>query len=270
MRKTLIFLLAALAAAQSPGSKGKQTMADRLRLRGFAGPGFVQKEFVGGLGGHLEEGFGARRAEKMIERLGSRKLSARDVLRLENGEATKSQVRSVFGANRGEVKDVLQVLDRAVIDKDRKLFFGIIIMTTVFDLKIDATSDFCRQVATACAVIDGDQTAKLLSGNVSRNTVKEIFGFRAKADQRVMQRILNRAWDSVYLTHPLADSITRRAGRPRGRFEAMGYPRLRRGMPGYGGEFASGKAGGLPFDAGMPPCPFFGKNLEDLFGIGKK
>ncbi|MHC4491010.1 MAG: hypothetical protein ACYTDU_05245 [Planctomycetota bacterium] len=270
MRKTLILVLAALAAAQSPGSKGKQTMAEKLRLRGFAGPGFVQKDFVGGLGGHLKEGLGARRADKMIERLGSHDLSARDVLRLQNGETTKSQVRTVFGANRGEIKGVLQALDRTVIDKDRKLFFGIVIMTMVFDFKIDATSDFCRQVAMTCTLMDGDQTAKLLSGNVSRNTVKEIFGFRAKADQREMQRILNRAWDSVYLTHPLADSITRRAGRPKRRYEARRYPTLRRGMPGHGGEYASGKAGGLPFDTEMPPCPFFGSNLEDFFDIKKK
>jgi hypothetical protein len=270
MRKTAILLLAAMAVAQNPGAKGKPTASERLKLRGFAGPGYVQQDFLAGLGGHLEQGLGERRAKKMMEQLRGRGLSARDMLRLQNGAITKAKVRSVFGANRGEVKSVLKALEHAVADKDGKLFFGIVIMTTVFDFEIDATSDFCKQVAMTCAEMNAEQTAKLMSGNVSRTTVKKIFGFRSRADQRDMQRILNRARDSIYLTHPLADSLTRRTGKPERSFEVKRHPKLRKGMPGHGDAFAKGEAGGLPFDTNLPPCPYFGKNLEDFFGIRER
>jgi hypothetical protein len=32
-------------------------------------------------------------------------------------------------------------------------------------------------------------------------------------------------------------------------------------MPGCGGEFKDGKAGGLPFDQELPPLPFAGENM---------
>ena len=264
MRRVLILLLAATGWAQ-----GRQSpVAEQVRLKGTAGAGYIQKDFLDTLGSGYWEEFGGKRADELFKHLQKRDLKANDVQRFLNGLFTKSEYRSQFGTRRGEVERMQTLVDFAVAEKDKKLFFGMVIATMVVTHKQDPTGEFCKQVAATYSAVDAKQTAKLLSGNVSKNTIRDIFKFRHKADLKLMQRILNDARESTYVRHPLARSLARRGGMRKGNrddFDAAGFPKLVRGMPGFGGEFAGGTAGGLPFDKKLPACPYFGDELEELF-----
>ncbi|MHC4549457.1 MAG: hypothetical protein ACYTEZ_11845 [Planctomycetota bacterium] len=267
MRTTLLLLLTGLALAQGP--RGQPPVGERLRLRGTAGPGYIQQHFVDDLAQRTADAFGRRRGERMLRQLRESGLDPEEVTRLMAGALTKGRLREGFGARSNEVKRVEEALDHAIVDKDKRFFFGILILTMVGDLKMDPTGQFCRQVAATCGAIDEKQVARLFAGNVSRKTIAEIFAFTHRADQTEMQDILNRTWDSPYFHHPMARSIQRRGKKGRKRYDPSLFPKLREGMPGFGGEFAKGMAGGLPFDPKTPPCAFFGKNLEEFFDAMK-
>ena len=265
MRRVWILLLAATVWAQA---RGNRPVAERVRLRGTAGAGHIQKEFLGALSSEFWDEFGKSRAEEIFDRLQRRGMTANDVQRLMNGLLTKSELRKRFGAKRNEVERMERIIDGAVTDKDRKLFFGILIATMIEKHEEDPSGEFCKQVAATCSAIDEKQARELLKGAVSKNMIKEIFKFRHKADLKLMQRILNSTWDSAYVGYPMAQSLARRGGRRKGgrsRYDASAFPKLERGMPGFGGEFARGTAGGFPFDSALPACPYFGEDLEELF-----
>jgi len=190
-------------------------------------------------------------------------LEPKEVLSLVNGETTKGALRDLLGARGDEPSLVQEALDRAVAEKDKKLLFGVLVMTMALEGDVDPSSEFCRVVGGSRG-LDDKQFEKLCRGNVGTSFIRECFGFTSKDDQKDMQRFLLRTWDSPYLLHPLGASLAKRGG-VTGTFDAKKFPKPAAGMPGCGDEYKSGEAGGLPFDKGLPPVPYYGENLEEFF-----
>lgn len=78
----------------------------------------------------------------------------------------------------------------------------------------------------------------------------------------VQKDFLKMLLSSPMLCHPMCESLGMAGDR---KFDPKKCPAPEEGMPGSGEEFAGGEAGGLPFDPGMPPCPFAGENADVLF-----
>lgn len=255
-RLPILGLLAALALAQ-----GRQT-PEAFYLQGTCGPGYVQRDFLEALGTKLSDEFGDRRGGEMLSSLRSAHLDAKAILALLNGQATDGDLRDLFGLRHERPQFVRKALDAAVADKDKKLLFGALVRTMV-EKGIDPSSDFC-QIGEGRDALTDDQFDRLCRGEVSVSLLRDSFGLKSTKDQRAMQGFMNDARSSPYLQHPLAASLAGR-GKLRGEYDPAKFPKPRDEMPGYGNEYKDGKAGGLPFDKGLPPVPFYGRNLEDFF-----
>jgi hypothetical protein len=143
------------------------------------------------------------------------------------------------------------------------MFFGIMIFIMVVDFDLDPTSEFCSQACGARDEVSDENFEKLLKGNVSVKVIMIVFGFESKDDGKFMQEIMNGMQQSPFGSHPMAQSMGMGGS---GGFDPSKFPTMGEGMPGFGGEFQGGMAGGMPFDQKMPPCPYYGANLEELLG----
>ncbi len=278
MRKTITTLLAVVcvagvAYAQGAGSgSGKKTIAQQLREEATAGAGYIQQDFINNVGEGLTEAFGSKRSNQMMETLTGQGLSQKDTLDLLNGKTTRSGLQDMFGASRAELSDLEKILGNSVDNKNRKMFFGVMVVVMVIDFDVDPDSDFCKQACGARDEMDSDAFAKMLKGSVSTNTIKDGFGFGDKADCKFMQQILNQMMQSMFFQHPMAESMGMNRGKPLSPKDMSQFGQLSEGMAGFPGEgntFGEGMAGGMPFDVKMPPCPFAGGNFESLFGEEK-
>ena len=275
MRKTFTTLLAVMCVAgfaygQGAGAgAGKKTIAQQLREEATAGAGYIQQDFLNSFGEGLTESFGEQRAKQMMETLKSQGLSDKDTLDLLNGKTTRSGLQDMFGASRGELSRLEEVLGKSVDGKNRKMFFGVMVVVMVIDFDVDPDSDFCRQACGARDEMDSEAFDKMLKGSVSTNTIKDGFGFGDKDDCKFMQQILNQMMQSMFFQHPMAQSMGMNRGKPLSAKDLEQFGELGKGMAGFPGEgntFGEGMAGGMPFDMTMPPCPFAGGNFESLFG----
>ena len=244
-------------AEQLRGSSGSQTIAQQLRQGGTAGPGYMQQDFLNGLGGSLQEQFGDRRGQQMLQTLQGQGLSSDDMLKLMNGQATTSQLGTMFGAGRGELDGVRSALDAAVGRKNQKMFFGILIVIVVIDCE-KTDGEFLKQMCNGMEAMDPAVFEKLMRGDVSTSTIQQGFGFADKSMCKEMQDCLNAMRESPLVNHPMAQSM---GMGDQSRFDKAEFPKAGEGMPGYDTHFAGGMAGGMPFDTGMPPMPFAGANM---------
>jgi len=244
-------------AEQLRGSTGSQTIAQQLRQAGTAGPGYMQQDFLNGLGGGLKDQFGDVRGTEMFKTLQGQKLGSDELLKLMNGQTTTSDLGTLFGATRGELDGVREAVDGAVDGKNQKMFFGILIVVIVIDCG-KTNEDFLKQACEGMEGMDPESFQKLMRGDVSTSTIQEGFGFGSKAMCKEMQECLNAMRKSPFVNHPMAQSMG--MGTP-GQFNPADFPALGEGMPGFGGDFAGGMAGGMPFDMKMPPLPFAGENM---------
>jgi hypothetical protein len=259
MRKLAMFgLLAALALAQGPQTP------EALYLRGTCGPGYVQSDFLDALRAQLANEFGERRGNEMADHLrGQRaRLDIKRTLALLNGQATDQELRDLFGLAHERPQFVRKALEGAVADKEKKLLFGALVRTMV-ENGVDPSSDFC-QLGQSRDSMSHDQFERLCRRDASASLMGECFGLKSRKDQQAMQGYMNDAWASPYLLHPVSASLAGRA-KLRGAYDPAKFPKARDEMPGYGNDYKEGMAGGLPFDQGLPPVPFYGRNLEEFF-----
>jgi hypothetical protein len=178
-------------------------------------------------------------------------------MKLLNGKMTESQLGNICDAKKGETERLEEAVEEAVDDKNRKCFFGILIIIVVCDCKCE-DGDFLKQMIKGMEAMDGDAADRLLRGDVSKDAIGECFGMTDKEMCKQMQEALNKLRSSPLLNHPMCESMG--MGKP-GQFNPEDFPELGEGMPGCGGEFKDGEAGGLPFDAELPPLPFAGENM---------
>jgi hypothetical protein len=229
-------------------------------LRGsVAGPGFIQDEFFAGLSGELEDSFGERRRGEMLATLADQDLEGKDVLKVMNGQLTKSQMKDYFGAKRSEMDELEKSLGESIKDKDQCFFFGIMFSTMVGDFDVDPTGEFCKQALGAKDELSDENWEKLLKGNVSKNTLKDCFGFSDKEDLSFMQEIVNGMKSSGMFNHPMCESM---GLGDKKKMRGKDFPRFEKGNAGFGGN-KDGKAGGLDCDLELPPCPFMGSNMDE-------
>jgi len=258
------WLLAALLLGGVALGQGQQSnaLARELREKGVAGPGFVQESFLGGLKTRLEERFGEKRGGSMFDgfvRRGAR-MKRDDVRRLLNGQATKSQMRAWFGKR--NLSGVRAVVDGVVLDKDMRLFFGILLFEMIDGFGLDPSAEFCRQVNHARDEMTEKDFRRILVGGITENLVERAFGFTDGEDQKFMKKILRSTRGSRYFTHPLCDSMP--IGSTRG-FEPRRFPAIRKGKGKKEQGYEDGLAGGLPFDNALPFVPFYGRNIEQIY-----
>jgi len=254
-------LVPSLALAQGGGASSKPTIAQQMRTTGVASPGYMQGELLKDLKANLEKEFGTDRSGEMMSTLAGQNLDASDVTDLFNGKATRSGMQDMFGAKRNELSGVERALKETVGEKNRKMLFGVIVIVMVADFDLPPDSEFCKQVCASRDEMSEEDLEKILKGNRSKGTMGSCFGLSSKDDQDLMQDVMKRVDELPFKDHPMAESLG--MGSPKS-FDASKCPKLAKGMPGFG-ENTDGKAGGLPVDAKLPPCPFAGENLKDLF-----
>lgn len=257
-----VLLMGGLAVAQ--GTRKRHSKED-MQKGCMASTGFVASEFLKDLEKQLTDQFGKERAAEMMKAFAAAKLKPRDSLGLLNGKATKSDLKAWFKIKDRELEGCQKSLEHAVDEKDKNLFFGLMFQVMTGDFDVDPTGEFCKQ---ACGAKDEMKKAtweKLKQGNRSKRTLTEGFGFSNKDDLKFLQDIINRVMESPMLNHPMCESMG--LGNAR-QFSKDDFPEMGQGMAGFG-EHQDGRAGGQPFPADMPPCPFFGENMGP-FGFGGK
>jgi hypothetical protein len=257
MRRPLVLLaLAALALAQ-----GRQTR-EAFFVSGAAGPGYVQNDFLDALRLRLGREFGDARADAMLARLRSASPDTRRMLALLNGAPADDELKTLLGLRHERLEFVRAALDAAVADKDKRLLFGALVRTMV-EKGVDPSSEFC-QLGRFRDKLTDDQFDRVCKGDASAALIRDAFGLKARSDQADLQAYLAATRKAPYLLHPVGASLARRAGLS-GKYDPTKFPTPRDEMPGYGNEYKDGTAGGLPFDKGLPPVPYYGRNLEDFF-----
>ncbi len=237
---------------------------DELITQGNAGPGFVQKDFMGGLQGKLEKKFGEKKGKQLFENMQSSGATAKDTTDLMNGESSKKDLKELFGCGSGDAKKIKGLVDDQVDDKNKKMFFGVIIIILVEEMGMDSSGDFMQQVAEGGNEINPDDLEKLMKGNFSTKLMSVIFGFGHKDDQKTMQSACNQAAGSSMMKHPLAGSMPFGENQG-GSFDPSSFMQGGEGMPGFGEGFEGGMCGGMPFPSELPPMPFMGENMGEIF-----
>ena len=259
-----ILLAAGLSAAQKPtigehlrGGTAGQQLRDELGLQGSAGPGYIQKEFLKSLQKSLGQKLGAKRASELTKNLKGQNLKPQEVMNLLNGKIGGSQLGNMCGAKKSESEEVEAAVEEAVKEKDRKCFFGILIIVLVCECKCE-DGDFLKQACKGMEKMEGADADRLMRGDVSSDAIQHAFGFGDKAMCKEMQEALNKTRSSPLANHPMCESM---GMGQKGKFKPEDFPKPEEGMPGCGGEFADGEAGGLPFDGSLPPLPYAGENM---------
>jgi len=264
---TLAVALSCLLLAGPAMAQGNQQPPTKEQISEgtVAGPGFVQDDFFKNLLECLKESFGKDRGSELMTAFSVAKLEIREVMDLMNGKnLTKKKIKEWFRAKESEVEGIKECIKKAIEQKDKGLFFGVMLFTMMKDFDVDPTGEFAKQ---ACGAKDemGDKSwQKLKSGSQSKNTMKEAFGFSNKDDQKFMQDIMKRMKESGMLNHPMCASMGMGDA---SKMNKRKFPEMGKGSAGFG-QFGDGTAGGKPFDKKMPPCPFFGDNMDSLLGRG--
>lgn len=267
-----ILFAAGLAAAQGKptiaeqlrGGTANQQLRDELGLKGNAGPGYVQQGFLDTLEGLLKEKFGEKRAAELMQNLRDENMTPQEVMDLLNGKMTESQLGNICKAKKGEAEKIEEAVDEAVDEKNKKCLFGILIVIVVCDCKCE-DEDFLKQMMKGMEGMDQAGAERLMRGDVSTGAMEECFGFTDKDMCKQMQDALNQLGSSPLANHPMCESM---GMGQKGKFKPEDFPKPAEGMPGCGGEFADGEAGGLPFDGKLPPLPFAGENMGFCGGEG--
>ncbi len=268
----------AQGAGGSSKGKGGQALKDLLSKQGTSGPGNIQQSFMQNLQKNLKQQAGPKTGGKLFNNLQNSALSSKDATKLINGNVTKSQMKNWFGASRKYTDDIEKSIDGAVEQKNKDGFFGMLNATMTKDYGVDPSGDFAAQACGAKGGIDMASLKKLTSGNTSVKSISSIFGFKSKGDSKFMQKILNSLLGSGMGKHPMMKSLGMAGGGQSGKkggksgFDMSKFPKLSKGMPGFGmDEKTGGLAGGLPCDFELPPCPFFEGSFKDLLKkCGKK
>jgi hypothetical protein len=255
-RLPVLALLATLALAQ-----GRQTR-EAFFTSGACGPGYVQADFLDALLARLSREFGDRHAKAMLDHLRGARVDAARMVKLLNGQLEDSDLRDLFGLSHERPAFVRAALDAAVADKDKRLLFGALVRTMV-EKGVDPSSDFC-QLGQFRDKLTDDQFDRICRGEATAAQIGDCFGLKSNQDQGDLEGYLQATRASPYLLHPLGASLARRA-KVAGKYDPEKFPKPRDEMPGYGNAFEDGTAGGLPFDKGLPPVPYYGQNLEDFF-----
>ena len=263
-RALFAFLSLTLGGIALGQHKTADSGRDQLSHKVVASAGYIQEHFVKQLAASLGEQFDLLRAKKMVARLVELEVEARDVAKIMNLRVSKKDVERFFGVSqRRSVDRAKEALAATVEEKDKRIFFGVMLHVMLHEFEIDPTSEFCRQACGALDSLESDDFKKLRT-TVSARMIGKVFGFRDQRDRKDMQRILRKTRGSVFMTHPMGESIGLRSLR---RFDRRKFPKLDPKMTGAGGAYKDGKAGGLPLDITMPPCPFLGedavKSLDD-------
>lgn len=269
-RITIGLLLAAAMASAQAAQATKPTIAEQLRggtsnqqlrsdlaSRGTAGAGYVQQDFFKTLLEALKRHFNEKRAGELYQHLMGVNVDLQDVKDLMNGKRlTESKLIKLFGATRDELDRLRLAIEEALNAKNRKLFFGILLQTMADSGTTDNT--VLKQTGGAVDSMSQANFEKLLRGTVSTATISDAFGLSDKGSCKQMQDALNAMRDSPLVNHPMCESMgmANRQG-----FKPEGFAKPAEGMPGCGGEFADGKAGGVPLDPELPPLPFAGENM---------
>lgn len=257
MRRSLVLgALAALALAQ-----GQQTR-EAFFTSGTAGPAYVQVDFLDALRLRLGREFGETRADAMLKSLRAAAPGAERTLALLNGALKDDEIRKLLGLRHERIEFVRTALDAAVTDKDKRLLFGTLVRTMV-EKGVDPSSEFC-QLGRFRDKLTDDQFERICRGEANGALIRDCFGLKARSDQAELEGYLRATRSSPYLLHPVGASLARRA-RLAGKYDRTKFPTPRDEMPGCGNEYKDGTAGGLPFDKGLPPVPYYGRNLEDFF-----
>jgi hypothetical protein len=255
-RLTILGAFAALALAQ-----GRQTR-EAFFVSGTTGPGYVQADFLDALRLRLGREFGEARADAMIKSLRAAAPDAKRMLALLNGAPADAELKALLGLRHERLEFVRTALAAAVTDKDKRLLFGALVRTMV-EKGVDPSSEFC-QLGRFRDKLTDDQFDRVCSGDTTPALIRDAFGLKARRDQGDLEGYLVATRSSPYLLHPVGASLARRA-KLRGEYDPTKFPTPRDEMPGYGNEYKDGTAGGLPFDKGLPPVPYYGRNLEDFF-----
>lgn len=261
----VILFAAGFAAAQNKptiaeqlrGGTANQEVRDELGLKGTAGPGYIQQGFLDTLQKTLEEKFGKERGDELAQDLKDEKLSPQEVMNLLNGKMTGGQLSNACNATKGEGERLEAAVEEAVGDKDKKCFFGILVIIVVCDSKTE-DEDFLKQMCKGMEGMDQGSADRLMRGDVSTGAIEDCFGFSDKDMCKQMQEALNKLRSSPLANHPMCESMG--IGK-KGKFNPEDFAKPAEGMPGCGDEFAGGEAGGLPFDCKLPPLPFAGENM---------
>ncbi len=247
--------------AKNPGGKMSDTIKD-FKKTGTSGPGFVQEDFVNNLGGNINETFGEKKGELIFDNFKKSDTSSEEMVDLMNGKMSKKDIKKKFGVGQKSAKKIEEDIEEAVDDKNKKMFFGIIIVILVGEHGIDPKGDFAQQVASSRDEISEEDFKKLLENQVtSKKFMDECFGFGHKEDQKLMSDACKELFNSKMVMHPMAESM----GFDSKKFNSDDFMQLGKGMPGFGGDFEGGMAGGMPFPTDLPPMPFMGENMGDFF-----
>jgi len=269
MRRIMIATAAVAVLGTSvlaQGAQDQQTIAQQMRDQLNVGPAFAQQDFLGNPKKKLTESFGEKRGKELFGNLqkSGGGLDASEVTDLMNGKATTSGLQDLFRCHRSETEGVEQALQGAVGEKNRDLFFGMMIQKmTGGEHAMDPNSEEFKHICGCRDSMDDEDFEKLRRGSVSTKTISEAFDVSDKDLRKLLQRILNALREMEAVDHPMCASL---GMGDTNRFSPDRMPPMRQGMPGSGPQFANGMAGGMPFDAQMPPLPFMGGNLQGMPG----
>jgi len=266
----MTMLFASVVGAQGINDKIKNPTGKpgdaikEMKTKGNAGPGFVQGDFISGLEDKLTEKFGEKKGGMFFDNMKSSGATSKDTTDLMNGKSSKKDLKELFGCSSGDAKKIEGLVDEQVEDKNKKMFFGVIIIILVEDMGMDSSGDFMQQVAGGGNEINPDDFEKLMNGSFSTKIMAVIFGFGHKSDQKTMQSACNQAAGSAMMQHPLAGSMSfgQKQG---GSFDPSQFMKGGEGMPGFGEGFEDGMSGGMPFPSELPPMPFMGENMGEFF-----
>ncbi|MFQ5844590.1 MAG: hypothetical protein ACE5JG_06320 [Planctomycetota bacterium] len=268
----LVGVLATGALAQGAGPGGTnptlgQQLKDQFKNAAMSGTGFTQQNFMNTLQTNLNEQFGDKTGTQYLQNFqqNGQRLQGSDMVGLMNGNMPTQKVQDLFGASSQHKEGLQSCIEKCVQDKDRKMFFGVIIVILVDAHDMDPGGDFVNQVAGARDEMPTDLFERFTAGSVSKNNIKEGFGFTHKDDLKLMQGVLNEAQDSPFMDHPLAQSLGMGNSQ---QFDASKLPQMGPGMAGFG-QFQNGQAGGMPMPQDLPPMPFMGGSA-DSGGSGRR
>lgn len=259
--KVALLVVGVLASSAWSGGPAASSVCKKAN----ASAGYIQNVFVTDLKANLTDEFDDFRAARMVEMLAKKKLRSRDVVKFMNGIVTTGELVERFGVRGMRAENrARKAVEKAVDQKNRKVFFGILLVTLVERYDVDPSSEFCKQVVAAKDEMKPDDYERVfMRSSRSRRTIGRAFKLRDRDDQDFLARALDDVANSQYLNHPFCASMT--SGKKRDRGAASRLPTLSKGMSGFD-DRDSDTAGGMQVDKALPPLPIMADNLKGCFG----